>query len=136
MCASAMPTSGRRWRRRCCAARAPRADGVAGDAAAVDDPGWFVALATAAPLLAPAPPATRVLGRTGPDRRQRASLVRGSGGALQPAGVHRRRDGPADAVALRRVRERLLLLRSFGGLSPGSWSSRGLLRRQAFSVPG
>ena len=59
------------------AGREARAEGLARDAARLDDRGGLVALPPAAPPLPPAPAAPRGPGRAGPDRRQRASLVRG-----------------------------------------------------------
>ena len=54
--------------------------------------------------------------RTGPDRRQRPPLVRGSRRALYAAGVYRRCDQSADAAALRAEREHRLILRSVWNL--------------------
>ena len=79
--------------------------------------------------------APRGLGRAGADRRQRASLVRGSRRAMHPAGVHRRCDRPADAAALRAVGECLCLFRGLAGLSRDAWLPGRLLQRQAFGVP-
>jgi Homeodomain-like domain len=53
-------------------------------------------------IRAPASPSTRVLWRAGPDRWVPTLAVRGPGPAVHPARLHRRRDQPLDASAVRR----------------------------------
>ncbi|CAG9238322.1 hypothetical protein BGLA2_830031 [Burkholderia gladioli] len=69
--------------------------------AIIDDRRRPVGAAPATPAEGlPAAGAAGLPGRADPDRRQRASVVRGPGAAMHAAGVRRRRDQPADAVAL------------------------------------
>src|SRR5258708_23517838 len=78
----------------------------------------------------------RLPGRTDPDRRVRALVVRGSGATMHPARLHRRRHQPPDASAICRERKYLRLFYSDTGVSGALRQAGGVLFRQARCVSG
>jgi len=118
------------------AARMPRDHTVEGNRAASDDGCRAVDSAPAAPAEGlPAAGPARVSGRAGADRRQRASVVRGTGAGVHAAGVCRRCDQPADGAAFHGDRVDLQLLRGNARVSGTLWQAGGVLQRQGERVP-
>src|SRR5689334_24046881 len=81
----------------------------------------------AAQARAPAALPPGLCGRARADRRLRAWVVRGSRPAMHALGVHRRRDEPSHAPALRANRVDLRLLRSHAGLPAALRQAGGVL---------
>src|SRR3954453_23032123 len=92
--------------------------------------------AAAAQARAPAALSPGLRRRARADRRLRAWVVRGPRPAVHALGVHRRRDEPSHAPALRADRVDLRLLRGHAGLPAAPRQAGGVLLGQARRVPG
>ncbi len=113
----------------------PRHSAGQGNGQEADDGGWIVdsAPATTAEGLSAAS-APGVPGRTDPDRRQRSSVVRGTGAGLHAAGVCGRCDEPIDDAALHADRIDLQLLRGNADVYRTPWQTGSVLQRQGQRV--
>ncbi|VWC37279.1 hypothetical protein BME24068_06752 [Burkholderia metallica] len=114
----------------------PRHPARQGNGTAADDGSWFVGAAPTATTEGLSATSTPGLpGRTDPDRRQRPSVVRGTGGGLHATGVRRRCDEPVDDAALHADRIDLQLLRGDAGVYRTARQTWSVLQRQVQRVP-